>query len=245
MIPLTKTNIALKFDDSFYSQKLKNLPKISQLKPDHPAKRYIESRKIPTEFHSLLRWEPAFMWWVNTLIKGKFDEKALFFDEGRIVIPYFDRQHRLTAVSGRAISDSQQRYINVVLDKDAPLLYGLERVDLTKTVYVVEGQFDSMFLDNCIALSGSNINALTTLAERDKFVIVFDNEPRSQIARKKLEVAINQGYRVVVWPRWIASKDINDMVRGGLSPTYILEVIDNNAFEGISAKIRLEEWSKN
>jgi hypothetical protein len=94
-------------------------------------------------------------------------------------------------------------------------------------------------------LSGSNINALTTLVERDKFVIVFDNEPRSQIARKKLEVAINQGYRVVVWPRWIASKDINDMVRGGLSPTYILEVIDNNAFEGISAKIRLEEWSKN
>jgi len=59
---------------------LKGLQKISQLDSNHPAKRYIESRLIPPEFHYQLYYCLAFKKWVNTFISGKFesDDRILF-----------------------------------------------------------------------------------------------------------------------------------------------------------------------
>ena len=52
---------------------LKTLKKVSQLEPDHFAKKYVVSRMIPTPYHAKLYHCPSFKKWVNTLIPNKFE----------------------------------------------------------------------------------------------------------------------------------------------------------------------------
>ena len=44
-----------------------------------------------------------------------------------------------------------------MIDDSMPKLFGLDEVDVSKTVYVTEGPIDSMFVDNCIAMAGSDL----------------------------------------------------------------------------------------
>ena len=41
-----------------------------------------------------------------------------------------------------------------------PKLYGLDKVNLTEKIYVVEGPIDSMFIDNSIAMAGADATKL-------------------------------------------------------------------------------------
>ena len=243
---ITIINQKLHFQGHSDAEKaLKRLQKISQLSPEHPAKQYIEKRKIPNEYHSIFRWSPNFMEWTNSIVPNKFSKASLRFDQGRIIIPFFDIEQKFFAFTGRAIDQTEKRYILIVLDHDIPCLYGMNRIDFQDDVYVVEGPIDSIFLPNCLAMAGSNINGLTFLEKPDKFIVIFDNEPRSKEARKKIEYAIEQGFRTTIWPSYIEHKDINEMMTvGGLSPDYIKSIIDKNTFAGLEAKIRLSAWSK-
>ena len=45
-----------------------------------------------------------------------------------------------------------------MLDEDHPKIYGLDKVNKTKTVYVTEGPFDSHFITNAIAMCGSDVD---------------------------------------------------------------------------------------
>jgi len=232
--------ISFKHDNSDYMEQLRELKKISQLSYNHPAKLYIESRKIPNLYHSVLRWTPEFMKWTNGLIPEKFTARNLGLDEGRIVIPFFSKENKFFAYTGRSLNDSY-RYILIVLDKSLPLLFGLNNLNLTRKILVVEGPIDSMFLDNCIAMSGSNIGDLTKVAERDRFVIIFDNEPHKAEAKSKIFSAIENGFKVCIFPSWVEYKDINTMILAGWNPGYIQELIEDNSYSGLTAKIKLQE----
>src|SRR6185503_11709649 len=113
-----------------------------------------------------------------------------------------------------------------------------------RKILVVEGPIDSMFLDNCLAMSGGNIGDLTSLAERDKFTIIFDNEPRKPETKKKIEQAIQNGFKVCIFPPWVEDKDINQFINNGWKPSYIQELIEENTFSGLTAKIKLQERFK-
>jgi hypothetical protein len=39
-----------------------------------------------------------------------------------------------------------------------PNIYGLEMVDSSKTIYIVEGPFDSTLVENAIAMCGSDVD---------------------------------------------------------------------------------------
>ena len=45
-----------------------------------------------------------------------------------------------------------------MIDETQPKVYGLENVDFNKTVYVVEGPFDSTFVENSIAMCGADVS---------------------------------------------------------------------------------------
>ena len=51
---------------------LKNLKRISQLEWNHPVKKFVHKRKIPSQFHYELYFAPKFCKWVNTIIPNKF-----------------------------------------------------------------------------------------------------------------------------------------------------------------------------
>ncbi len=226
---------------------LKGLKKISSLAQDHAVKLYVQKRMIPSNFHYKLYIVKHFKKWVNTLVPNKFDEDSLTRDEPRLVIPFIDKDGELFGFQGRALlKNAKVRYITIMLDKTKPKLFGVDDVDVSKPIYVVEGPIDSMFLPNGLASAGGDI--ITDLprigADQDQFTIVYDNEPRNKDIVKNIEKAIEHGYKVCLWPESMQHKDVNDMVLGGYTQSKIVDIINNHTYKGLEAKLELATWKK-
>jgi len=219
------------------STPLKSLKKVSSLKHDHPVKKFIDARQIPSKYHFELFYAPKFFQWVNTVIPNKFP--SLKGDHPRLVIPFFDENNKLFAFQGRAFGNEIPKYVTITLE-DKPLVYGLNRVDKSKPVKVVEGPIDSLFLDNCIAVAGADFTRLAV----DNLTVIFDNERRNIQILKQIEKTIDKNYNVVLWPDDIQEKDINDMILAGRSKEGIQSIISDNTFNGNMAKLRFSKWRR-
>jgi hypothetical protein len=224
---------------------LKGLKKISQLHADHPCKTFVAKRMIPNPYHAKMFFVPKFFAWVNEIIPNKFDDKALLYDEPRLLIPFFNKEKEMHAFQGRALSpNSKSRYITIVNNETVPTVYGLDQVDFNKKTYVFEGPIDSMFIPNSIATAGGDLVSSIKDYPKKNMVVIYDNEPRSLETKKKLDKAIINGYNVCVWPSNLIHKDVNDMVLAGLSPDFIRYIIDTNTHNDLRAKLALNSWSK-
>jgi hypothetical protein len=225
---------------------LKDLKKVSQLKPEHPVKLYIQKRSIPSDTHHKLFLVKKFKEWVNTMLPEKFDEESLKTDEPRLIIPFLDKDKKLFGFQGRSFKNTGVRYITIILDDEQPKIFGLDTMDPSKDIYVVEGPIDSLFLSNGIASAGGDlITPLQLLdVQKQKFVVVYDNEPRNKHTIKHIEKAIDSGYRVCIWPTAMEQKDINDMVLAGYTIEKVKEIIDECTYSGPTAKLHLAIWRK-
>jgi len=226
---------------------LKQLKKISSFSPESVVKQYVMNRKIPTEYHYKLFFCKEFKKWVNSFISDKFDTESLTREEPRLIIPFLDKENKLFGFQGRSFKKTTAlRYITIMLDEDKPKLYGLDTVDINKDIYVVEGPIDSMFLPNAIASAGSDITSNLNYVTEDmsKFIIVYDNEPRNKDINKKIARAIDSGYRVCIWPNSLELKDINDMHMAGMSIQKIVDLIQQNTYNGLEAKLKFAMWKK-
>lgn len=239
---------------------LTSLKKISQLKPNHPAKKLVVRRMIPNFFHSRLYYARNFNRFANKLVDDKFDPKIV---EPRIVIPMLDQHRKLIGVQGRTIAwnvDHHYRYMTCMLAPDNMRFFGMDLVNLATTYYVLEGPFDSMFLKNAIAVCGGAIHSELKKHNLPKAtgVVVYDNEPRNKDIIKNMMKVVRRGYKICVWPPNIKEKDINDMVLALVPPfdnmiqtelvqgagAYIQDTIDSNTYEGLEAESRILEWSR-
>jgi len=161
-------------------------------------------------------------------------------DHPRLVIPFFDENNKMFAFQGRAFGNEEPKYITIKLDPEKSKIYGLNRLNRDKPIYVVEGPIDSLFLDNCIAVAGADFARLP----KENTTIVFDNERRNTEILKQIEKTVNQGYKVVLWPDDMKEKDINDMILAGRTKQEIQTIIEKNSYQGNMAKIRLTAWRK-
>jgi predicted RNA-binding Zn-ribbon protein involved in translation (DUF1610 family) len=208
-----------------------NLPKSSS---NEEAKKYLESRNLnPDKFY----YTDKFKLWVNS-IKKTFEDKDLKYDEPRIVIPLFYKKE-LIGFQGRTLGSSLIKYITIMLDDDAPKIYGLDRIERSKTVYIIEGPFDSEFVNNSIAMCGAD-GDIGKWIDND-FVWVYDNEPRNAEILARISKVIERGEKVVIWPSTIKEKDINEMVLSGLN---VQDVIESNTYSGLEAKLKFTTWKK-
>jgi predicted RNA-binding Zn-ribbon protein involved in translation (DUF1610 family) len=206
-----------------------NLPKASE---NENAKKYLESRNLnPYKFY----YTEKFKSWVNS-IKHTFDD--LKYDEPRIIIPLFYKKE-LIGFQGRALGYSKIKYITIMLDDDAPKIYGLDEIQKDKTVYITEGPFDSTFICNSIALCGADGDVSKWGISNP--VWIYDNEPRNAEIHSRIERCISNGERVVIWPSTIEEKDLNDMVLSGLN---VENVIKSNTYSGLEAKLKFTTWKK-
>ena len=217
-----------KFEVPKFKTKL-NLPKASS---NSDAKKYLESRKLnPDNYY----YTEKFKEWTNSL-RQTFDTTDK--DEPRIIIPLF-YQTNLVGFQGRALGPSKVKYITIMLDDDAPKIYGLDEVQKSETVYITEGPFDSTFIRNSIALCGAD-GDIAKWGIRD-CVWVYDNEPRNTEILSRISRVIENGQKVVIWPSTIKEKDINDMVLSGLN---VQDVIESNTYSGLEAKLKFTTWKK-
>ena len=207
-----------------------NLPKASS---DSRAKEYLVNRKIdPDKFY----FANKFMEWTNTQ-KQTFD--TILRDESRIVIPMYDETKNLIGFQGRSLGKSFTKYITVMLNDDSPKIYGLEKIDRKQSIYIVEGPFDSTFVENSVAMCGSDIDVRSF--DWSDYIWVLDNEPRNREIVNRVSRVINRGDRVVIWPNGLVEKDINDMILAGHD---VMSMLELNTYSGLEAKIKFNNWKK-
>ena len=222
-------------------KKALELPTIDSLPEIHFARSYVVQRQIPKAFQSQLYYAEDFKQFCESL---GIEKDGLHEKDKRLVIPFYDKEKNLIAIQGRSLGESKLRYITIKLHDDNPKVFGMDRIDEEKLIYVVEGPIDSMFLDNAVATADSNLESITKLYDKSKVVLVFDNEPRNKEIVMKIDEAIEKHYNVVIWPEMIESKDINDMVLEGFSPDEIQDIISKNTFVNLRAKAEFINWKK-
>ena len=207
-----------------------NLPKASEVPI---ASEYLTKRKLnPEKFY----FADKFKEWTNTQ-KVIFD--TIGRDECRIIIPMYNENKNLIGFQGRSLVPNPVKYITVMLDEDAPKIYGLDQVDSSKPIYIVEGPFDSTFIQNAVAMCGSDVNIGSF--GWSNYIYVFDNEPRNREIVNRISKTIDRGDKVVIWPTSIEQKDINDMVLTGLN---VIDVLKSNIYSGLEAQIKFNNWKK-
>jgi transcription elongation factor Elf1 len=216
------------FETPKFKKKI-NLPKASE-NPNSAG--YLTARKLnPDNFY----YAEKFKKFVNTL-KPTFEDTK--HDEERIIIPLYYEKN-LIGLQGRSIGSSKVKYITVMLNDDAPKIYGLDNIRRDAPVYITEGPFDSTFIRNSIAMCGAD-------ADINRWGIsnaiwIYDNEPRNSEIVRRIGNTIDNGHSVVIWPSNIDDKDINDMVMSGLD---VQSVIESNTYTGLEAQLKFTTWKK-
>ena len=207
-----------------------DLPKASEVSV---AKEYLEKRKIdPTKFY----FAKKFKQWTNTQ-KQTFD--TIGRDESRIIIPMYDTERNLIGFQGRSLGPNSVKYITVMINDDAPKIYGLDQIRRDAPVFVTEGPFDSTFIRNSIAMCGAD-GDVRKWGISDP-IWVYDNEPRNTEIVRRISDTIDRGEQVIIWPRNIVEKDINDMALAGHD---IMGILNYNTYSGLEAQIKFNNWKK-
>jgi hypothetical protein len=217
----------------------KLLDRLDTLPEDNEAVKFCIKRKIPLEkFHNLY-----FIKNIKDIVQlnEKYKEN-IKTEEPRLVLPFYNTNDELIAVTCRALRNESLRYVTVKIKEDELLAFGLDKLDKDKTIFVVEGPIDSLFLPNCIAVAGTAFTKLDTLdLPKDKVVAILDNQPRNKDVCKILNKMIDSQYKVVIWPQSLEQKDINEMVLAGKNPA---DIIKKHTFQGLEAKIKFTEWKR-
>ena len=222
---------------------LSSLDRLDNLDVTHPAVKYVVKRKIPRDKWHLLYFAPKFKKFTNS-VTPKFVE-PIEGEHPRMIIPYFTSAGKCFAFQARAYGDEDPKYYTIKVDETEEKIYGLDRVNYGKRIYVVEGPLDSLFLPNAIAVSGSSFDTPTIRKLLTNATIVMDNEPRNKDIVKQLEKYIELGYSVCMYPDTVTQKDINDMIlHGGMTPDEIIELINTNTYTGMEAKLKFINWRK-
>ena len=219
----------LEFKKPVFRKKL-DLPKASEVKI---AKQYLENRKLdPTKFY----YTDKFKEWTNTQ-KQTFD--YIGKDEPRIIIPMYDTEQKMIGFQGRSLIPNSVKYITIMIDEEAPKIYGLDKINKEKPIYIIEGPFDASLVENSIAMCGADVD-IGSLGWSD-YIWVYDNEPRSREITDRIRKTLDRGDKVVIWPTSIEEKDVNDMILGGHD---VMGMLKSNTYSGLKAKIKFNNWKK-
>jgi hypothetical protein len=213
------------------------LQSLAELNKEHPAVGYVLGRQIPESHFGDLYYTDKFCTWVNTQKPTFKDVKK---DHPRIIIPFIDSEGTWFGFQGRSLNtDDKLRYITIMLDESKTKIFGLNRVDYNKTVYITEGPIDSFFIDNAIAMAGADVD--WSALNDSEAVFVYDNEKRNKEIVNRMQKAIDKGYEIVIWPDNLQEKDLNEMYVAGHD---VQSLVEFNTYSGLQAQIKLTEWKK-
>lgn len=221
--------------------------RVDRLPDDHQCKQYVISRLIDKSKWPLLYYVDDFKSYVNRFIPGKFKNghDYLIDKESRLLIPFFDRHGRVFAFQGRSLDpECKIRYYTIRLDESVPTIYGLERINYSKPIYVCEAALDSLFLPNCIAVNGASYQDGLIEQIKCNLTIVPDNERRNKQVCAQIGKMINEGYKVCLWPQGLPFKDINEAIQLGFTSDQLVEMIKQNTVQGLSGRVKFKLWTK-
>lgn len=256
--PILSSSKSLITKDNFgdYFQKIENLPK------NHFARDYLRGRKIPqgkieTEFYYTDDFRNSTIKILSDLGQPTDSYTNLRAGDKRIIIPFIDENQTVLGFQGRTLDPNNKvRYITVKLNPDYQKVYGLHLLDRTQEkVYVLEGPIDSMFVPNSLAVMDANLTKIESIIDipKEKLILVFDNEPRSENIVRSVNTAIQKGFSVVIFSEGSngSFKDINDLVKlQNLGTSEVLHLLEKNTYANDTTsrkfitQLEFNKWKK-
>lgn len=223
--------------DDFFESKV--LDWVKNLSEDHICTQFLTKRQIPRAAWDQLAFAKEFKTFVNVVKPGKFS--MISNDYPALVIPLVGYNNTVFGFQGRCLDGSGPRYMTIMLKDGEGRLFGADKVDWSRKFYVTEGPLDSMFLDNAIAVCGSDMQSI----KNPNAIFVLDCEPRNQQIVQKYKKLIESGARVCMLPPKVFSgMDINDMILDGYDAQEIMDMIDIHSYTGLVATIQFQEWRR-
>lgn len=204
------------------------------------ALNYLKSRQIPEKFYDDIFYVDNFTEWTNKLDPETFPNTT--YKESRILFPLRKKDGTIFGYSARSLKPSaKMRYITIRLNDETPKIYGMNRVDMTKTYFVLEGIIDSFFLNNSIAMVGASVQ-IKELSHPENAIFVFDAEPRNREIHSRMKMIINSGLNICIWGEDVFGKDLNEMKLNGMNnfEEYILE----HTYSGLQAELNFNIWKR-
>ena len=197
------------------------------------SKKYLEDRAI---FNGEFYYAENFKEFVNSIKPYSFENTK--YGEERIVIPlYYEK--KLIGVQGRALSTNPIKYLTIMMDEEAPKIYGYDEIRKDAPVFITEGPFDSTFIPNAIAMCGADVDVSGCGISNP--IWVYDNEPRNREIVNRIARTIDRGDSLVIWPSIVREKDLNDMVLAGRD---VKNIVESNIYSGLEAKLKFTTWKK-
>jgi len=214
---------------------------VANLPGEHYARDYIKKRKIPEKYWEEILYVPKF----RDFLDEEFPEhsKDEVPNDDRIVLLYTNEKGEITNVAGRALSESKVRYCTIKVS-DEKKVFGLHRLRKEDRVYVVEGQFDSYFISNCLASGDSNLGGVAAIFPELDVVLIYDIQPRNRDLVKQIEKSIDRGYKICLLPDTLPGKDINEIILNGVKVEDLMSLVTKYTYQGLTAKLEFTRWKK-
>lgn len=220
------------------------LEPIKNLDEFHPARTYLEKRKIPNEMMGTLRFVSNIQKFITTLPgyeETKMPAKAA------IAIPFYSEKNELLYIQFRIMNHDSLRYFTATITPTENKIWGLDRIDWNKRVYVCEGPFDAMFIDNALAVAGASILSILKYLKqhcRKGYTLVFDRDYTTNAEIYGLLCrAIDENESVLLYDRSVVGKDINDIVlETGWTRKDLMDYLERNTKTGLAAKLELSSF---
>lgn len=205
--------------------------KISDLPKEHFVSKYVKSRKIPSDKVLYCSDVNKILAPHNARIKDSVPS---------LLIPY-RRKAQPTEVFQIRFFDPKRKpkYLTFKKTSESLKIYNIDFVHPLEPVYVLEGPIDSMMLKNAIAVGGSNLQHAVKYLKHP--ILIYDNEPRSNIICGKISNAIKSGYPVVIFPQDLRSKDLNDMAMMGID---VEQLVKECTVSGLDAELKFSAWRR-
>lgn len=174
--------------------------------PHREALNYLRSRGITDEIIDKYS--------IGYTVKGDFAY--------RIIVPSFNSEGQLNYFVARAWTNKKMKYKNPSAEKDQ-IIFNESLIDWNKDVYLVEGAFDSFFLDNSIPMLGKVMSKLLleTLYNKANGNIIICTDGDAWENGLKVYHELNGGrlYNKVKIVKLPLDKDVCDL-RGNIEEYY-------------------------
>lgn len=144
----------------------------------------------------------------------------------RIIIPSYDKEGHLNYFVGRAWVNKKMKYKNPASVPKDEIIFNENLIDWDKDIYLVEGAFDSFFLDNPLVMLGKKMSKLIlqTLYTKanSNIIICVDGDAWDDGLRMYHELNGGRLYNKIKIVKLPKDKDICDL--GGKIEEYYYEI---------------------
>lgn len=207
-----KKEVVITVDDHLNSLSESFTKHLYPVRKSSLAYSYLLSRKVEERVIDLL------LFYYNSKESKSYNES--------IVFPFYNRGYKsFYGFQSRKLSN---KFFHIELQENTyPKVWNLFNIDNSKPVYIFEGVFDSLVIDNSIAINGADIpTKYMNLIQKPIFV--FDND---KTGFKKAIKYAEMGYDIFIYPTNFKYKDFNEMYcKTDYTKDYISGLIKDNIY---------------